>query len=58
MVPASPEVPRNDAEFDLDVRTNAVIRQGLSEPGLKPTDQGCPDSPTSITCHVQGGCLE
>ena len=58
MVPASPETLRHDAEFDLDVRIDAAIRQGLTELGLKPTDQGCPADPTSITCHVQGGCLE
>jgi hypothetical protein len=58
MVPASPKAPRKDAEFDLDVRVDTVIRHGLVEAGLKPTDQGCPESPTNITCHVQGGCIE
>jgi hypothetical protein len=58
MVLASPETTRKDAEFDLDVRIDAVIRHGLTELGMKPTDQGCPDGPTNITCHPQGGCLD
>jgi hypothetical protein len=37
MVPASPKAPRKDAEFDLDVRVDTVIRHGLVEAGLKPT---------------------
>jgi hypothetical protein len=57
MVPASPDTAPVEAEFDLDVRLQAVARHVPADPAMKPSDQ-CPDSPTNITCHPQGGCME
>jgi hypothetical protein len=57
MVPASPDVPPVDSEFDLDVTLQAVARHVSADPAMKPRDD-CPDGPTNITCHPQGGCIE
>jgi hypothetical protein len=46
MVPASPEMPPADGEFDLDVRLHAVDRYS-DEPGQRATE---------ITCA--GGCSQ
>ncbi len=58
MTPVSTETRRDDGDFDLDVRLQAVVRHTPESAALKPTDQGCPDGPTNITCHAGGGCLE
>ena len=58
MVPTWPETRVDDTEFDLDVRLEAASRHPSDEAALKPTDQGCPDGPTNITCHAGGGCLQ
>ena len=55
MVPALPDTPPADAEFDLDVRLQAVPRHVSDAPALPPSQQ-CPDGPTNISCHPQGGC--
>lgn len=57
MVPASPDVPPVDSEFDLDVTLQAVARHVSADPAMKPRDD-CPDGPTNITRHPQGGCIE
>ena len=58
MVPAVSETRLDDTDFDLDVRFETVARRPSEEAALKPTDQGCPDGPTNITCHAGGGCLQ
>jgi hypothetical protein len=56
MVPALTDGPRSDREFDLDVRLQPVARHGSTEAAAKPTDSGCPDGPTNLTCNPEGGC--
>jgi len=55
MVPALPDTPPADSDFDLDVRLEAVARQVPPEPGEKPPDQqtmSCAGScyPGGYTC--------
>ena len=57
MVPASPDRPPVNNEFDLDVRLG-VVRRHVSDDAAEPPSQGCPDGPTNITCHPQGGCID
>jgi|RhiMetStandDraft_4_1073278.scaffolds.fasta_scaffold680707_1 hypothetical protein len=56
MVPALNDGPRSDREFDLDVRLQPVARHGSPDAAAKPTDSGCPDGPTNLTCNPEGGC--
>jgi hypothetical protein len=55
MVPASPDTPPLDTEFDLDVRLEAVARQFSAQAAEKPPDQqtmSCAGScyPGGYTC--------
>ena len=55
MVPALPETPPADREFDLDVRLEAVARH-TDERAEKPGPEGtvtcsCPPCGTGITCN-------
>jgi hypothetical protein len=52
------ETRLDDGDFDLDVRLQAVTRHTSESAALKPTDAGCPDGPTNISCHPEGGCFE
>jgi hypothetical protein len=47
MVPALPEKSRDDTEFDLDVRLEAVARHVSDERGEKPGPEG---TITECTC--------
>ncbi len=44
MVPALPDSHRDETEFDLDVRLEAVARHAADKAALKPTDAACPDA--------------
>jgi hypothetical protein len=48
---AASEAPRGNADFDLDVRIQPIVRTGSE---AKPTDAGCPDTP-SVVC-TGGAC--
>ena len=55
MVPALPETPCEEMEFDLDVRLQAVARHISADPALKPSEGACPDA-TAFTQCGQGTC--
>jgi hypothetical protein len=55
MVPTLLETLRDDTEFDLDVRLEAVPRHFSVDAAVKPTEGDCPDA-TAFTQCGQGTC--
>jgi hypothetical protein len=51
MVPALPETPPADTEFDLDVRLQAVARHVSADAAEKPPNtRSCEECGTQYTC--------
>ena len=50
MVPASPETHPHDAEFDLDVRLQAVARHIWHDAAERPQTVSCKECGTQYTC--------
>jgi len=55
MVPVLVQTPHEDAEFDLDVRLEALAWHGSANAALKPSEGACPDA-TAFTQCGQGTC--
>ena len=50
MVPALPETPPADTEFDLDVRLQAVAREFSHDQAERPETVSCKECGTQYSC--------